>query len=146
MAGLPFSGPRTSIVSRMKRAVVGGTHRGPVGVERQRRTIRFVQLLLVGVAAALFMYAGYSFGRAAGFDAAQRADDLATPRRPSALQTAVLAILGGGSLFAAFRLQGSGVTVPTPARLDELAGRAESAAIERAEAAAGEGAGVPERR
>ena len=48
----------------------------------------------------------------------------------------VLAILGVGFLTAAVLLQGDGgVRMPVPARLEELTGRAESTAIERAETA-----------
>jgi hypothetical protein len=42
--------------------------------------------------------------------------------------------LGLTALAGAFLLQGSdGVRVPTPARLDELTGRAEQSAVQRAE-------------
>ncbi len=50
-----------------------------------------------------------------------------------------LVILAVVSLFAARSLGGrSGVKIPTPARLDELVGRAEQAAVQRAELSAGE--------
>ena len=111
----------------------GGAHRGPVGATRQRRTIRFVQVLLVIVACGLIVFAGYSWGRASGFDEARKADALDAPREPSRVQTLVLALLGAGAIAAAFALQdGSGVRLPTPARLEELAGRAENTAIRRA--------------
>ncbi len=117
--------------------MLGGTHRGPVGVRRQRRTVRFVQILLVLVSGGLMMFAGYSFGRVAGYEMAQRGDPLAGPRPPSLAQPVVLVILGGLSITAAAALQaGSGVKLPTPARLDDLAGRAEREAIERAERSA----------
>ena len=116
----------------MKRPMLGGAHRGPVPVGRQRRTLRFVQLLLVLISAGLIMFAGYSLGRVHGYEAAIE-DPLDRPRRPSFVQPLVLLTLGGLSLVAAAVLQeGSGVRLPVPARLDELAGRAEEAAIERA--------------
>jgi hypothetical protein len=53
------------------------------------------------------------------------------------MQVAALAVLGTAALVTALALQGSGgIRVPTPARLDELAGRAESVAVERARKAA----------
>ena len=118
----------------MKRAITGGAHRGPVAPTRQRRTIRFVQVLLVLTAAALLAFAGYSYGRADGFDAGRRADQIDAPRDPSQVQTVVLVVLGAVAFGAAMLLQeDSTVRVPTPSRLDELAGRAEQVAIERAE-------------
>ncbi|HEX2295201.1 MAG TPA: hypothetical protein VHN37_07830 [Actinomycetota bacterium] len=124
----------------MKRTMTGGTHRGPLGLRRQRRTIRFVQVLLVITAAALLLFAGYAWGRSAGYDAGARAGDIDAPRPPSGAQTVVLAVLGLVALGGALALQGDGtVRIPTPSRLDELAGRAERQAIERAEKVAGEG-------
>lgn len=121
----------------------GGAHRGPVGLRRQRRTIRLVQVLLVAVAAALLMFAGYAWGRSSGYGLGTRSGAIDAPRRPSAVQTAVLGILGLAALGGALFLQGDGtVRVPTPARLDELAGRAEGLAIERAEQVAAEDAGT----
>lgn len=100
----------------MKRAVTGGTHRGPVALRRQKRTIRFVQVLLVLIAIGLAAFAGYS------------------SRDGSLAQVLVTVVLGGVALAAAGALaDGRDVRIPTPARLDELAGRAERAAIERAE-------------
>lgn len=126
----------------MKRSMAGGAHRGPVGLQRQRRTIRFVQLLLVLIAAGLLLFAGYSWGRASGFDAARATGELGVPRRPSTAQVIVLGALGLMSLGGAVALQGrDGVRLPTPARLDELATRAEGVAIERAERAARDQAG-----
>lgn len=117
--------------------MTGGTHRGPLGLRRQRRTIRFVQILLVVAAAALLLFAGYAWGRSSGFDAGARAGEIDAPRRPPAAQAIVLALLGLAALGGALMLQGDGtVKIPTPARLDELAGRAERQAIERAEKAA----------
>lgn len=124
--------------------MTGGTHRGPLGLRRQRRTIRFVQVLLVVTAAALLLFAGYAWGRSSGFDAGARAGEIDAPRRPSGAQTVVLSLLGGAALAGAVILQGDGtVRVPTPARLDELAGRAERQAIERAEKAATEPGAPP---
>ena len=114
--------------------MTGGAHRGPVAPTRQRKTIRFVQLLLVLTAAGLMAFAGYSFGRADGYDAGTRAGEIDAPREPSRGQTVVLVVLGAVAFGAATMLQGdSTVRVPTPSRLDELAGRAEQVAIERAE-------------
>lgn len=99
----------------MKRAAAGGAHRGPVAPSRQRRTIRFVQILLVGIALSLVGFGLYSF----------------VDRTPS--QAIVLVIIGAVSAGAAYLLSdGPSVRVPTPARLDELAGRAERVAIEKA--------------
>jgi hypothetical protein len=115
----------------------GGAHRGPVAHSRQRRTIRLMQALLVIVAAGLLMFAGYSWGRANGFDAGRRAENVGAPREPGLGATVVLAALGLGALAGAFLLGGpEGVRIPTPARLEELAGRAESAALAKAEEAA----------
>jgi hypothetical protein len=112
----------------------GGSYRGPVGIVRQRRTIRFVQICLVVIAAALLMLAGYSLGRVKGFDEGRAVTRVGAPASPSAAKTVVIAVLGLGALGAAVLLQGQGgVRVPVPARLEELTGRAESTAIERAE-------------
>ena len=117
----------------------GGAHRGPVGLRRQKRTIRGVQILLVVIAAGLLVFSGYSLGRVAGYDEGTESDDIGAPQRPSNAQTLVVAILGLTALGGAFFLQADrAVRLPTPARLDELAGRAESAAIDRAEQAASE--------
>ncbi|HEX3326670.1 MAG TPA: hypothetical protein VHV50_06720 [Actinomycetota bacterium] len=118
----------------MKRSMGGGSYRGPVGIVRQRRTIRFVQICLVVIAAALLMLAGYSLGRVKGFDEGRAATRVGAPAAPSAAKTVVIAVLGLGALGAAVLLQGQGgVRLPVPARLEELTGRAESTAIERAE-------------
>jgi hypothetical protein len=118
-----------------------------VAVTRQRRTIRLVQLLLVAIAAALFVFAGYSLGRVAGYDDGRRADRLDSPQRPSSVQTVVLLALGGVALGAAAMLGTGGVLrIPTPARLEELVGRAEATAIRKTEEAASEGSpGQPRR-
>lgn len=95
-----------------------------------------MQVLLLVMAAGSFGWAGYSLGRAAGFDDGRRADALESPRPPSTSETVVLAGLGLGALVAAFALGGGGAArIPTPARLDELSGRAEAAAIDRAQRA-----------
>jgi hypothetical protein len=108
-------------------------------VMRQRRTIRLVQLLLVAIAAGLFVFAGYSLGRVAGYEDGRRANRLDAPRRPSVVQTVVLLALGGAALGAAATLGAGGTPrIPTPARLEELVGRAEATAIRKAEEAASE--------
>ena len=118
----------------MKRSMAGGAHRGPVAPTRQRRTIRFIQLLLVLTAAGLLAFAGYSYGRADGYDAGKRAAEIDAPREPSQIQTVVLVVIAAIAFAAATMLQeNSTVRVPTPSRLDELAGRAEQVAIEKAE-------------
>lgn len=118
----------------MKRQMAGGAHRGPVAPTRQRRTIRFIQLLLVLTAAGLLAFAGYAYGRADGYDAGKQASAIDAPREPSPVQAVVLVVLAGVAFGAATLLQeNSTVRVPTPSRLDELAGRAEKVAIERAE-------------
>jgi hypothetical protein len=106
---------------------------------RQRRALRIVQVVLILFAAGLLLFAGYAWGRASGYDAGRRADGLDAPPSPSGVQTAVLVVLAGISLGAAVALQGGGVNVPTPARLEELTGRAEAAAVERAEKQAAPG-------
>ena len=114
----------------------GGSYRGPVGALRQRRTIRFVQLCLIALAAGLLIFAGYSQGLVKGYDEGRSAGKVAAPRPPSTTKTVVLAVLGLGALGAALLLQGpGGARLPVPARLEELSGRAESAAIDRAETA-----------
>jgi hypothetical protein len=132
----------------MKRQMGGGSHRGPLGLRRQRRTIRFTQLLLVAIAAGLLLFAGYAWGRSSGYEAGARAGELDAPRKPSSAQTLVLALLGTGALGAALLLQGGPETVrvPTPAKLDELAGRAEATAVERAERAPPEAEPDPKRK
>jgi hypothetical protein len=118
----------------MKRTMAGGTHRGPVAPSRQRRTIRLMQVVLVAIAAALLMFAGYSWGRADGYDAGRRSTEVGGPTRPSVVQVVVLGVLGLGALAGAYALGGpGGVKIPTPARLDELAGRSEVTAVQRAE-------------
>lgn len=114
----------------MKRGMVGGAHRGPVGVGRQRRTIRLVQVLLVALAAGLLMFAGYSLGRARGFGDGRAADGLTPPRKPSSVQTVVLFALGFGALGGAVALQGSGgVRLLTPAKLLEMEERGDAGPI-----------------
>ena len=99
----------------MKRAATGGAHRGPVAPERQRRTIRFVQILLVVIALGLITFGAFSF--------AER----------TSTQAIVLLVIGALAGGAAYLLSdGPSVRVPTPARLDELAGRAERVALEKA--------------
>jgi hypothetical protein len=100
----------------MKRAVTGGAHRGPVALRRQKRTIRFVQLLLVLVSAGVTLFA------------------ISLRDEGDWTQVVVLVVLSAIGLGAAWSLSdGRDVRIPSPARLDELAGRAERAAIDRAE-------------
>ena len=106
----------------------GGALRGPVAPTRQRKTIRFVQILLVMTAVGTFVFAGIAFAR----DGAEQSGGV-EPRDPSVLQPLVLVVMGLAALATARGLSdGPSVRVPTPARLDELAGRAERVAIERA--------------
>ena len=101
-----------------------------------------MQVVLVLTAAGLLLFAGYALGRTSGYDAGTQAGQIDAPRRPSSIQTVVLGVLGLGALAGALFLQGDGtVRVPTPARLEELVGRAESQAIERAEKIAAEDTG-----
>jgi hypothetical protein len=101
--------------------MVGGAYRGPVGVNRQRRTIRLVQIILVLLAAGLLMFAGYSLGRSRGYDEGRAADTLSAPKEPSTVQTVVLVVLGLGAFGAALALQvPGGVRLLTPAKLLEM--------------------------
>lgn len=120
----------------MKRAALGGAHRGPVAPTRQRRTIRFVQGLLILFALGLLTFAAYSFGQVVTFDAGRDAAAIDAPREPSIVQPLVLVVVGAIFLIGGVLLGGRTVRVPTPARLEELVGRAESVALERAEQAA----------
>ena len=96
----------------MKRQAIAGSHRGPVAPTRQRRTIRFVQVTLALTALGLIAFGAYSF----------------LERTTS--QAIVLILIGAISGVAAYLLSdGPSVRIPTPARLDELAGRAEKVAI-----------------
>jgi hypothetical protein len=107
--------------------------------------LRLVQVLLVLIAAGLLMFAGYALGKSAGYEDGRSADDLGGPTKPGVLETLVPGLLGLGALGAALALQGSGgPRMPTPARLDELAGRAEDAAIGRAEKVAEEQPAEPD--
>ncbi|MEA2433317.1 MAG: hypothetical protein QOG54_774 [Actinomycetota bacterium] len=109
----------------------GGAHRGPVAPTRQRRTIRLMQIIFVLFALGLLAFAVYSFTQVGGYEGGSGFD---AARAPSWDQPIVLAILGVLSGAAALVLRdGSSVRIPTPARLDELAGRAEATALERAQ-------------
>ena len=120
------------MVRAMKRGMTGGTYRGPVAHARQRRTIRFMQVLFVLIALGLFAFAAVSL-RAVRADPAPRAGEIAAANRTSPAQPVVLALLGAVSVGAAAALGGrKGVRVPTPARLDELAGRAQATVSRRA--------------
>lgn len=122
----------------MKRAALGGAHRGPVAPTRQRRTIRFIQALLILFGLGLFVFAAFSFQDLVRFDPAQDAGSFDSPRAPSVVQPLVLLAIGSVFLAGGILLGGRTVRVPTPARLEELVGRAESVALERAEDAAKE--------
>jgi len=100
---------------------------------RQRRSIRIVQALLVLCAAGLLLFAGYSWGLSSGYERGARASGIDPPTRSSTSQTVVLGVLAVVALGAALALQGSGVRIPVPARLDDLTARAEKAAVDRAE-------------
>ena len=127
--------------------MVGGAHRGPVAHSRQRRTLRLVQGLLVLIAAGLLMFAGYALGKSAGYDDGRRAEEIGAPEEPSLSAVLVPALLGLGALVGALYLQGQGgIRMPTPARLDELAGRAEKVAIDRAEKTAATNPSVEEQK
>jgi hypothetical protein len=120
----------------MKRSMAGGAHRGPPAHSRQRRTLRFMQILLAVIAAALFAFAGYSWGRATGWEQGRASREIDAPARPGPAQVIVLAVLGAGALAGAWLIGGPGpVRMPTPARLEELTGRARQAAAEREPAA-----------
>ena len=111
--------------------MAGGSHRGPVAHERQTRTIRLMQILFVLIAVGLGAYALATFRSAEG-------DLIGGRHDPGNAQPIVLVVLAAGSLAAAGALGGKGVRIPTPARLEELVGRAENAAVERAEQIAAE--------
>jgi hypothetical protein len=97
-----------------------------------------MQGLLIAIAVGLLMFAGYSWGRSTGFDQGRATGTIDAPAEPGMAQTVVLAVLGVGALAGAFLLQRDGVVVvPTTAKLDALAGRAEQAMVEKAEQIAG---------
>ncbi|MEA2487891.1 MAG: hypothetical protein QOF16_1545 [Actinomycetota bacterium] len=113
--------------------MTGGAHRGPLAPTRQRKTLRFMQGLLAVIAVALFVFAGFTLTRVWGSTRPNSAE-LGAPTKPSVIQPIVLILLGAGVLAGARALQSpEGIRMPTPARLEELAGRAEKVAIERAE-------------
>lgn len=96
-----------------------------------------MQGLLVLIAAGLLMFAGYTWGRVDGFDDGSRSDEIGAPDKPGALEIVVPALLGASALTGALLLQGNGgLRMPSPARLDDLAGRVEQVAVERAEQSA----------
>lgn len=113
--------------------MLGGAHRGPVALSRQRRTIRLVQVILALIAVGLLVFAASSLVRWAAYDDGA-APTFERSRPPSLLQPVVLVILGVSAAGASASLGlGKTVRLPTPARLDEFVDRAESVAIERAE-------------
>ena len=80
-----------------------------------------MQGLLVLVAAGLLVFAGFSLGRAAGYEAARSADEFDLPPKAATTQAVVLGILGLGALAGALALQtDAGVRLLTPARLEQL--------------------------
>lgn len=96
-----------------------------------------MQVLLVLVAAGLLVFAGFGWGKRTGYDEGRRAGDLGGPARTSLGEVVVPAALALAFLGGAFLLQGrGGLRMPSPARLEELARRAEQAAVDRAERAA----------
>jgi hypothetical protein len=104
-----------------------------------------VQGLLVLIAAGLLMFAGYSLGRSSGYEDGQRSDEIGAPSKPDTFEVVVPALLGLATLTGALLLQGSGgIRMPSPARLDDLAGRAEQVAVERAEKTASENPTIEE--
>jgi len=112
----------------------GGAARGPVAHGRQRRTIRIMQGVLVLCGVALLVYAGVAVARVLSYEEGTTID---AGVRPGVMQPVTLAVGAAIALVVAAALGGrGGVRLPTPARLDELAGRAERAAVERAEALA----------
>ena len=112
--------------------MAGGSHRGPVGLTRQRRTIRIVQVILLVIAIGLVIAAITSWGQVG-----EAPDPRTLARQTSYAQPIVLFILALVAAGAAWLLSdGRAVRIPTPARLEELAGRAENVAIEKAKAEA----------
>ena len=111
----------------MKRGMGGGTYRGPLGLRRQKRTIRFVQILLAvsAVVIAVVAIATWPDGRTPQHGTLARPTSIAQPF----VMLVMAAALGGGAWLLA---DGRDVRIPTPARLEELAGRAEQVAIDRA--------------
>jgi hypothetical protein len=119
----------------MKRQTFGGAHRGPVAPTRQRRTIRIMQVIFLLFAIGLFVFAVFSWldARTYYFSSGPSAY-LGDPPQESYGQAVALAVLAAVSLGAALTLRdGRSVRIPTPASLDELAGRAEATALERAQ-------------
>ncbi len=111
----------------MKRGMAGGAHRGPIGLRRQKRTIRFVQILLAlsAIAVAWFAFATWPDGTV---PQPRTLAHGATVAQPFVL-IVIAGALGGGAWLLA---DGRDVRIPTPARLEELAGRAEQVAIDKA--------------
>jgi hypothetical protein len=98
----------------VKRQAIAGSHRGPVAPTRQRRTIRFVQITLVLIALGLVAFGAYS---------------VAERTISQAVSLILVGVVAAGGAF--LLSDGPSVRVPTPARLDELAGRAEKVAIDK---------------
>jgi hypothetical protein len=95
-----------------------------------------MQVLFYAFALGLFAFAAYSIAEVSGFE---RAAGFDAPAAPTWGRAIALGILGAVSLGAALVLRdGHSVRIPTPARIDELADRAEATALERARAIAEE--------
>lgn len=111
----------------MKRGMAGGAYRGPVGLRRQKRTIRFVQVLLAlgAIGVTIVAIAAWPDGGAPQPGTLARAAGIA---QPLVLLVVTGALAAGAWLLA----DGRDVRIPTPARLEELAGRAERVAIDKA--------------
>jgi hypothetical protein len=110
----------------------GGALRGPVAHDRQTKTIRFMQALLAVIGLGLVVFASTTIGSSSVHIVGGQHD-------PGLAQPVVLFVLAVAAFGTALALGGrSGVRIPTPARLDELVGRAELAAVQRAEQIASE--------
>jgi hypothetical protein len=89
---------------------------------------------MVLVAAGLLLFAGYGMGKKDGYSDGRRSGELGGPEQTSTGEVVVPAGLALLFLAGAFYLQAQGgLRMPSPARLDELAGRAEQVALEKAE-------------
>ena len=92
----------------MKRQMAGGAHRGPVAPNRQRRTIRFVQLLLV-LAAAGFSDVRVNAGVPQNFLERRNI------ARQLLIESLLLSTIGGAAgLYAAFLRERTGVLLVPP--------------------------------
>jgi len=93
-----------------------------------------MQGVLVMCGVALLVYAGITLANVLSYDRGAAID---ASVRPGVMQPVTLVVGSAIAFGVAAALGGrGGVRLPTPARLEELAGRAERAALERAEALA----------